>query len=94
MSGLAWSSERESLKRIASQLPVLVASGDHDPVSRMGKGAKDLQAVLQSSGIKKVDLKLYSGARHELFLESNRQEFYQDLLNWIQVSTKLDESKH
>lgn len=87
MGGLAWSSRQEHLKNIPSELAVLVTSGDRDPVSRMGKGAQELQQVLRDCGLKKVDLKLYSGARHELFLEVNRQEFYQDLLNWINKMT-------
>lgn len=83
MGGLAWSSHQEHLKHMPSELPVLVTSGDRDPVSRMGKGAQALQQALRDSGVSKVDLKLYTGARHELFLEVNRQEFYQDLLNWV-----------
>lgn len=83
MTGLAWSSQPNNLAKISSELPIFVASGDGDPVSRMGKGAKDLQQALKNSGVKRVDLTLYPGARHELFLELNRQEFYDDLLHWV-----------
>lgn len=83
MGGLAWSSERENLQRLNAKVPVLIVSGDKDPVSRMGKGAIVLQKILVNSGVERVDLKLYAQARHELFLEQNRQEFYNDLVSWL-----------
>ena len=36
------------------------------------------------SGVSDVSLKLYEGARHELFNETNRDEVFADMLTWIE----------
>jgi len=36
------------------------------------------------SGVSDVTLKLYEGARHELFNETNRMEVFADMLAWIE----------
>ena len=64
-------------------LPTLVVSGDEDPVGQYGKGPKIVYKKLLVAGAKGVSLKIYSGARHELFLETNRQEVFSDLLVWL-----------
>ena len=67
-------------------LPVFIVSGDEDPVGDMGKGLVNLQALLQKCGLNKVDLKLYEGARHEVFNEINAEEVYQDCYHWIRTT--------
>jgi alpha-beta hydrolase superfamily lysophospholipase len=37
------------------------------------------------SGAEKVELKLYEGARHELFNETNADEYFGDLLKWLEA---------
>jgi len=90
MSALAWSSKPSHLKLIPQELPVLIASGDADPVSRMGKGAEALTNALSSAGLNSVVLKLYPEARHELLLEQNRTEIYQDIYQWLEQSNILE----
>ena len=63
-------------------LPTLVVSGDRDPVGDFGKGVKYVYDNLKSNQAM-VDLKLYSGARHELFNETNREEVFADLIAWL-----------
>ena len=65
------------------QLPALVISGDCDPVGDFGKGVRYVYDNLKKNGAK-VDLKLYEGARHELFNETNREEVFSDLISWIE----------
>ncbi len=64
-------------------LPTLVISGDDDPVGKYGKGPMYVYKHLLVEGCRNVSLKIYSGARHELFLEINRQEIFRDILRWL-----------
>jgi len=64
-------------------LPALVISGDCDPVGNFGKGVRYVYDNLKKYGAD-VDLKLYEGARHELFNETNRDEVFADLIAWIE----------
>ena len=61
---------------------VLIISGTADPVGEFSKGVKKLEKVYLSQGIK-ASLKLYDGARHELLNEINREEVFDDILNFI-----------
>lgn len=63
-------------------LPALVISGDRDPVGNFGKGVRYVYDNLKKYGAD-VDLKMYEGARHELFNETNREEVFADLVAWI-----------
>lgn len=79
--------ERVSSSRYAQEfpksLPTLIAAGDMDPVGNYGRGPRTLSARLTAAGAKDVTLKLYPGARHELFNETCRKEFFDDLLAWL-----------
>lgn len=69
------------------KLPTLVVSGDRDPVGDFGKGVRYVYDNLKANGAL-VELKLYEGARHELFNETNRDEVFRDLIVWIEGATK------
>ena len=83
--GLADIFDSKALSRINSKLPIRLFSGNLDPVGGQGKGVIKLQQALLSAGVAQVDLKLYSEGRHEMLNETNRDEVYQDLLNWMQA---------
>ena len=82
------SNRKEWFSLYPKSLPTLVVSGDADPVGKYGKGPAYVYKRLMMSGCEKVALKLYSGARHELFLETNRQEVFCDLLSWLNENIK------
>ncbi|MBP3582954.1 MAG: alpha/beta fold hydrolase [Clostridia bacterium] len=65
------------------ELPTLVVSGECDPVGNFGKGVSEVYLGLKSAGAKCVSLKLYEGARHELFNEINSDEVFADLLDFV-----------
>lgn len=53
-------------------LPILFMSGDDDPCGGFTKGAYKAYKHLIAQKYHNVELRLYSGARHELLLESNK----------------------
>lgn len=77
------SNERAWYKSFPKQMPTLVVSGDMDPVGNYGKGPLEVANGLMVEGCTDVTLKLYPGARHELFNEINREEFFADLVEWL-----------
>ena len=73
----------ENLKKIPKDLPLLIISGEEDPIGEYGKVPKELYDTYLKLGLTKVQLKLYNGARHEVLNETNKKEVYEDLKNWV-----------
>lgn len=68
---------------VRADLPTYVAVGDADPVN----GALALLTLLldryAAAGLTDVTSRVYPGARHEVFNETNREEVVADLLAWL-----------
>lgn len=64
------------------RLPIMFMSGDDDPCGEFGRGVYKAYRHLCSQGYHNVELRLYSGGRHELLLESNQEEIRQEILAW------------
>ena len=69
-------------REFPTALPTLIVSGADDPVGGFGKGVRYVYDNLKKNGAN-VSLKLYPGARHELFMETNREEVFSDLIKWV-----------
>lgn len=67
---------------VPKALPVCLLSGEADPVGEFGQGVRRLAAAYSAAGLTRVTLRLYPGARHEVFNETNRAEVVADLLAW------------
>jgi len=77
------SSEAEVAK-LPGGLPVLLLSGDRDPVG--GEAAAQVIALgdlMEKRGLP-VERHIYPDARHEVFNETNRDEVIADLLAWLE----------
>lgn len=74
---------REWFEAYPKDMPTLIVSGDADPVGAYGKGPSFVYKHLLMEKCSRVRLKLYEGARHELFNETNRQEVFSDLAGWL-----------
>ena len=60
---------------------VLLIAGDKDPVGENGKQVKKLHKIYLKHNID-ADIKLYKDDRHELINELNKEEVYNDVLNF------------
>jgi alpha-beta hydrolase superfamily lysophospholipase len=69
--------------KVPKDLPVLVFSGDEDPVGDGGKGPTAVAEQYRRAGLKDVTLTLYPGGRHEMLNETNRDEVTADVLAWL-----------
>lgn len=50
-------------------LPVLLLSGQEDPVGDFGKGVLQVQKNMEKAGLEKVELEFYLGGRHDILHE-------------------------
>ncbi|MBE6536387.1 MAG: alpha/beta hydrolase [Ruminococcaceae bacterium] len=80
---VGWSNSKKWFKEYPKDIPTLVMSGDMDPVGSYGKGPTYVYGQLNKRGVTDVKLKLYEGARHELFNETCRKEVFDDMKAWL-----------
>jgi alpha-beta hydrolase superfamily lysophospholipase len=71
------------LAGIRSDLPILVVSGDKDPLAGGGQLVELLAQRYRDAGVADVTVKLYPQARHEIFNETNRDEVTSDVIDWL-----------
>ena len=72
-----------TLHRIPGGLPVYVVVGDEDPVNAGLTLVRPLTERYAAAGLTDVTLRVWPGARHEVFNETNRDEIVADLLAWL-----------
>ena len=70
-------------KDIAHDLPVLIQVGSNDVVGGVKSNELLAQAYLDRGGLTDVELIVYTGAQHEIFNETNKDEVVADTLRWI-----------
>ena len=60
--------EPEGIERVPKHLPVLLLTGEDDPVSSSGAQVRALEKLMRDAGLD-VTAKYYPGARHEVLNE-------------------------
>jgi len=65
------------------ELPILMFSGDKDPVGEMGKGVTRVANQYEKRGITDFTFNLYEGGRHEMINETNADAVKQEILEWL-----------
>ena len=81
--GLFRLNAKENDSLLPKELPILVVSGEEDPVGGFKVGIRNVYEAYKKSGAKNITLKLYEGARHEVLNEINREEVYEDIEKWM-----------
>jgi alpha-beta hydrolase superfamily lysophospholipase len=79
---LADVSEPAGVARITSDLPILLITGDRDPVSAAATRVRELETRLRAAGLT-VEARYYADARHELLNDTNRDEVTADVVEWL-----------
>jgi alpha-beta hydrolase superfamily lysophospholipase len=74
--------EPDALARVPKQLPVLLITGEVDPVSNGAAQVRELERRLRDAGLA-VTAKYYPNARHELLNDINRDEVHADVVAWL-----------
>lgn len=68
--------------------PILFISGGDDAVGDMGAGVHGLVQALQKQGFKALSEKLYPNIRHEPLSGCQKNQAYQDILDWIKQTAQ------
>ena len=65
-------------------MPVLILSGEKDPVGSYGRGVVEVFNKLKENSLEDVSLKIYTGCRHELLHDVKKGEVMCDILKWLE----------
>ncbi len=84
MKVLLYVSRKNWAAEVPQKLPVILLSGDMDPVGGFGEGTRQVFKQLQMAKIEDLSLKLYPGLRHEILNEPGKEQIYKDILEWLQ----------
>ena len=72
----------EWFSSVAKKMPILLTSGEDDPVGDYGKGIQICEEKLRANGASVVT-KLYPNNRHEILNDTCREEVIKDILDFI-----------
>ena len=75
------------LAGIRKDLPILVVSGDADPLAGGGALIEVVGQRYRDAGIGDVTVQVFPEARHEIFNETNRDEITAFVINWLDAHT-------
>ena len=74
MDGIELANDPAEAAKVRKDLPLLIISGDEDPVGGFGKGVREVARLYRDAGVMDVRLELRKGARHEILNETDREE--------------------
>ena len=77
-------SRKDWAGKLPKDLPILVVSGENDPVGSWGVGVRKVADRLQEAGILDVMLKLYPDMRHEILNELEHETVWSDIKLWLE----------
>ena len=69
--------------KVPTELPILLISGEDDPVGGYGTGVAKVADALERAGAQKLKTVLIPGARHEVLNETDRADTYALIDKWI-----------
>ena len=84
-----YSCDPSNIAKIRKDLPILIVSGDCDPVGNNGKGVKKVYEMMKFAGILDIKMKLFENDRHEILNEINRDEVFEYIKIWLDEKTIL-----
>ncbi len=71
----------ENYKMIADDFPMIFLSGEKDPVG--GEDIIEVVSDYKAAGLNNIEYKLYENGRHEMINEYNKDDFFADIINWL-----------
>lgn len=79
-----YDNQEKYLRRIPKDLPLLLLSGERDPVGDLGRGVRRVETQLRKAGIQDLTCRLYPEYRHEILNERGKEQVYQDIADWCE----------
>ncbi len=84
LKGIKKINKSSNISKIPKALPVYIYSGEKDPVGDNTKGVQKVFDQYKKAGIADLSLKFYKECRHETLNEVNRDEVFNDVIEWIE----------
>lgn len=75
--------DKKLMARIPKDLPVLIVSGERDPVGNFTKGVKQTAESLKKAGLNEVQLHFFADDRHEILNELDYAKVYEYIIDWL-----------
>lgn len=82
-SGMQKAHDIERMKKLPEGLPILFTSGAEDPVGAWGEGVRKAFMVYTENTPCEVSIKIYDDDRHEILNETDREQVYADMLEFL-----------
>ncbi len=76
--------KRDWAQNIIRKFPMLFVSGIDDPIGDFSKGVIQTVEQLKKDDFQDVTVKIYPNMRHEILNETNREEVYLDIQQWME----------
>ena len=73
----------KNIEKVPKNLPILLISGEKDPVGDFTKGVMKVFNDYKKAEITDLNVRFYTGFRHEILNETNRIEVYKDIADWL-----------
>ena len=84
LSGISYIQTKDALAGMNKQTPCFFIAGGDDPVGEYGKGVRKAVDAFKKAGMESVSVRIYPLCRHEILNEINREEVYEDVLQWME----------
>lgn len=83
MRGIHFIEQPRNLAAMRRDLPVFLIAGGDDPVGSYGKGIHQCVKAFRKAGMTDVSVRVYPLCRHEILNEINKEEIFEDVVQWI-----------
>lgn len=83
-SVISYIQKPENVAKIPKDLPIFIVSGEEDPVGNYSKAVYKLYDTYKRAHIRSVQKRIYEFDRHEILNETDKEQVYEDILNWIE----------
>ena len=77
-----YSNSKKWYKKLDKKIPILLVSGEDDPVGDYGKGVKKVQNNLINSGHASKCV-IYKGVRHEILNDTSEEKVKKDICDFL-----------
>lgn len=78
------------MAKMPKKLPLLILSGDKDPVGGNGRGVRKFETTLKKIGMKNVTCHLYPENRHELINDLDKDQVFKDIRKWCNAVSRRE----
>ena len=82
---LGYVSDKAWASKMPHDLPMLLVSGEDDPVGNFGKGVRTVEQRLRAAGATKLSSMYFEGMRHEPHNETDNDKFFEGVSNLMHL---------